>query len=318
MNKLKSLLNIVIYIVNFIFISYLALALVSKISHSSETWWILLSPILGMAWVWLWFKFKYKQSVVWSKLGFNIITLIAIYYCVSSYKPVIMYLLNYNVIYRATLSDSIKNDTEVLLKYANKNEYYWAMEISGDIARDSEIFIEKLVSHDGRFLKYASSRLQDNKNIVKIAINAPEHFGYGLDGYAIEYASKRLKNDLVIITEGIAKNGIEVVLYSGDEIRNDPEKIENIITAYLEENKDIKGDKVVSLCETIKKLEYAGEKYGNLIKDCKSILLLKQFKEIQKMQKETKRLTEKIKNINCYPKYKQVGPIQMQVGTECF
>lgn len=313
MNKLKSFLLIAISIINFLFISYLALALVLKITRDTETWWILLSPAIGIFWVWLWFKFKYKQDVAWSNAGINIIILASIYYCVSSYKPVVMYLLDHNVVYKEILSDSIKNDTDVLLKYANNGEYYWAMNISGDRVRDSEIFMKTLVSHDGRFLKYASNRLQDSEDIVKVAISS--------QGYAVEYASDRLKNDSNIIAEAIAKGGFRVILFSGEKIRNNPEMVDNFITTYLEE-KDIHGSEVISLCETIEELKYTGKKYNELNDNCKSLLLLKLFEEMKELQKEhqeeSKKYIEKLKNIKCYPKYMKVGSIKMLVGSECY
>ena len=65
--------------------------------------------------------------------------------------------------------------------------------------QDNEEIVKIAVQQDGWALCYASKRLKDNEEIVKEAVKQ--------NGWGLEFASKRLKNNEKIVNEAVKQNG---------------------------------------------------------------------------------------------------------------
>jgi hypothetical protein len=80
--------------------------------------------------------------------------------------------------------------------------------------QDSKKYVLIAVSNNGYALKYASRRLRDDYTIVKIAVSR-----YGA---ALRYASPRLKNDPSIVATAIRQMAFSIV-FASPELRARPE-----------------------------------------------------------------------------------------------
>ncbi len=108
------------------------------------------------------------------------------------------------------------NDKEFILD-AMAIDPYATQYIGEEPGKDREVILAAISTeyrNGVSSLKYASSDLQDNEEIVLAAIK--------VKGNAIQYASNRLKNDMGVILAALENNG-GVLEYVGDRLRNDKE-----------------------------------------------------------------------------------------------
>ena len=84
-----------------------------------------------------------------------------------------------------------------------------------DAFRDDDQIVSLAVQNWGRALEWASSRLQDNKEIVLAVVQK-----YGLS----PHASKRLRDDREVVLLGVKKNG-KGLLYASDRLKDDREVV---------------------------------------------------------------------------------------------
>ena len=95
--------------------------------------------------------------------------------------------------------------------YLIKTKKYTLDEVDSVLRNDKEIVISAL-SQDGDALRYASLELQNNIDVVKIAIE---------NNYrALAYASNSIKNNRELILDAVVKNGT-ILEYASSELQND-------------------------------------------------------------------------------------------------
>lgn len=127
------------------------------------------------------------------------------------------------------VSDNLKNDKKIVMTALYKKHYIETyklrrLDICGrelPIEEQQHILIDKKEDFEvtkkiGLLLQHASKRLQDDKEVVKLAVEK--------NGLALKYASDNLKNDKEIVIIAIRNNPYSLE-FASDNLKNDKEVV---------------------------------------------------------------------------------------------
>jgi len=192
----------------------------------------------------------------------------------SLYNSTFNYLEEYNIehillLYEDTFIDEENYYYKLLCNtcnfenfFANKKKYNRLTTLL-----KSKDIMSKLINNDGLYLEYASSKLCDDKIIVKLAVSQ--------NGLALKYASDDLKNNNKIVTLAVLQN--EAALeYASNELKNNFEIVKLAVSKnglYLRyASYYLRNDyKIVELAvsQNGMALQYASDDFKNNVEICR-------------------------------------------------
>lgn len=128
------------------------------------------------------------------------------------------------------LSDSLKNDKEVILTAMNIDPGCFSF-ASTDLRSDKELVIEAIKLYPPN-LKYADDIFKNDKEIVLLALSNTDKDRTAVYAYSVlEYVSSQFQNDKEIVKLAI-KNNKSALEHASTDLRNDKEFILEILKEY--------------------------------------------------------------------------------------
>ena len=197
-------------------------------------------------------QFHNDREIVLTALSKNVSQFVSLPDNMKDDHEIVLFVVSLSGFYLQFASKNMRNNREIVLAAINSDAQ--SLEFaSNELRKDREIVIAAALSRattqpgialqytplnddheivltivriEGYALKYASDRLKDDNNIVLAAVNS--------DGESIKYASDRLKDNNNIVLAAVNNNG-KSIKYASDRLYDD----HDIVLAVVKNNGDL-------------------------------------------------------------------------------